>query len=350
MLHRGLKQKSTLIGSAAAAVVGVFVVAWQPFAAGGSPNPVITLYNGQHPQTTMALATAFEKSARIRVRMRNGDEDDLANQIVQEGTHSPADVFYAENSPSLQFVDEKGLLLRVTPSTLAKVPASYNSPAGDWVGVTARLNGIVYNTKRLAPSGLPASVTDLASASWAGKLGLAPTETDFLPVITSVVRAHGQAAALRWLQALKTNAGSHVYPDNESLIAAVNNGAVAIAIMDHYYWYRIAYELGNARLHSAFSTFAPRDPGYVLDVSGAAVLRSSRQQAAAQRFLAFLVSTEGQGIIAHSQSYEYPLGSDVTTVQPLRPSFGALQPASLSIADLGDGSTAVTLLHQAQLL
>jgi iron(III) transport system substrate-binding protein len=350
MLHRGFKEKSILIGSAAGAIVSVFVFASQPFAAGGSPNPAITLYNGQHPQTTMALSTAFEKSARIRVRVRNGDEDDLANQIVQEGTHSPADVFYAENSPSLQFVDEKGLLSPVTPSTLAKVPASYNSPAGDWVGVTARLNGIVYNTKRLAASALPASVTDLASANWAGKLGLAPSETDFLPVITSVVRAHGQAAALRWLQALKTNAGSHVYPDNESLIAAVNNGAVAIAVMDHYYWYRIAYELGNTRLHSAFTTFAPRDPGYVLDVSGAAVLRSSREQPAAQRFLAFLVSKEGQEIIAHSQSYEYPLGSGVTTVQPLRPPFGDLQPAALSIGDLGDGSTAVTLLHQAQLL
>jgi len=350
MLHRGRKEKWTSTKWAAVVVATVFASALQPFVAGGSPIPAITLYNGQHPQTTMALVTAFEKSAPIRVRVRNGDEDDLANQIVQEGAHSPADVFYAENSPSLQFVDEKGLLSPVTPSTLAKVAANYNSPSGDWVGVTARLNGIVYNTKRLAPSALPASVMDLASANWAGKLGLAPGETDFLPVITSVVLAHGRPAALRWLQALKANAGSHVYPDNESLIAAVNNGAVAIAVMDHYYWYRVAYEVGSARLHSAFTTFAPLDPGYVLDVSGAAVLRSTRQQAVAQRFLAFLVSKEGQGIIAHSQSYEYPLGSSVTTTQPLRPPFGDLQPASLSIADLGDGSTAVALLHQAQLL
>ncbi len=51
-------------------------------------------------------------------------------------------------------------------------------------------------------------------------------------------------------------------------------------------------------MHSKITYFAPHDPGYVLDVSGAAVLKSSKHQAAAQRFLAFLVSKQGQEIIA----------------------------------------------------
>jgi iron(III) transport system substrate-binding protein len=347
VLRRGLNGKSTLIGLAALLVVGAF--AGHIFAAGGPSGPTVTLYNGQHPQTTAALVLAFEKSTAIRVRVRNGDEDALANQIVQERSGSPADVFYAENSPALQFVQEKGLLSPVTPSTLAKVPSRYTSPSGDWVGVTARVSGIAYNTKLLTPSALATSVMDLAGPKWAGKLGLAPSETDFLPVITSVARAYGRAAALRWLGALKANAGNHIYPDNEALIAAVNNGSVAICIIDNYYWYRLAYELGSSSMHSAFTTFAPRDPGYVVDVSGAAVLRSSRQQAGAQRFLAFLVSKAGQEIIAHSQSYEYPLGSGVTTAQPLRP-FAGLMPVPLSIAALGDGSAALALLHEAQLL
>jgi iron(III) transport system substrate-binding protein len=87
----------------------------------------------------------------------------------------------------------------------------------------------------------------------------------------------------------------------------------------------------------------------VLDVSGAAVLKSSHHQAAADKFLAFLVSRQGQEILAHSDSFEYPLGSGVVTAQPLRP-FVSLQPAPLSIAELGDGAEAVALLHQSQLL
>ena len=62
-------------------------------------------------------------------------------------------------------------------------------------------------------------------------------------------------------------------------------------------------------MHSKIAYFAPRDPGYVIDVSGAAVLKSSAHQAAAQKFLAFLVSRPAQEIIgSDSLSYEYPIG------------------------------------------
>ena len=142
---------------------------------------------------------------------------------------------------------------------------------------------------------------------------------------------------------------SHVYPDNETITDMVNRGQAAIGIINHYYWYRQRYAVGAANMHSAIAYFAPHDPGYVIDVSGAAVLKSSQHQAEAQRFLAFMVSRQGQEIIAHSQSYEYPLGSGVTTAQGLRP-FDTLQPAPISIAQLGDGSAAIALLQKVQLL
>ena len=102
-------------------------------------------------------------------------------------------------------------------------------------------------------------------------------------------------------------------------------------------------------MHSQITNFAPQDPGYVVDVSGAAVLKSSKNQADAQKFLAFIVSKSGQDIIAHSISYEYPLDDGVTTAAPETP-FADLQPYPISIADLGDGSTAIALLRQAGLL
>src|SRR3984957_2334039 len=60
----------------------------------------ITLYNGQHQQTTQALVTAFEHQTGIHVKERDGDEASLAQQIVQEGSSSPADAFFTENSPA----------------------------------------------------------------------------------------------------------------------------------------------------------------------------------------------------------------------------------------------------------
>ena len=317
---------------------------------GGSGSAAtLTLYDGQHPQTTQALVSAFERQTGISVRVRDDDEDVLAGQIDEEGSSSPADLIYTENSPALEFLQSKGWLAPVHASTLSDVDARYDSPQGEWVGVSARVSVMDYSTQRLTPAQLPSSILDLAEPRWKNQVGLAPTETDFQPIVTAIAAARGQAAAVSWLQAVKANAGSHVYPNNESLTDAINKGAVSIGIINHYYWYREKAIAGAAGTHSAIAFFTPRDPGYVIDVSGAAVLRSSRHQAAAQKFLAFLVSPAGQAIIAKSDSFEYPLGSGVTTAQPI-PAFSSLRPDPLSVARLGDGQEAITLLQAAQLL
>ncbi len=318
-------------------------------ACGSSSGQSITLYNGQHVQTTDALVTAFEKATGITVNVRSGDEDDLANQIVVEGSHSPADVILTENSPALEYLQSKGLLAPVDASTLAHTPGRYDSPQGDWVGVSARVSVLIYNPSLIASSQLPTTVLQLADPKYKGELAFAPGETDFQPIVTSVVRTYGQSAALSWLEGIKANAGDHIYPDNETIAEQVNRGVVAFGVVNQYYWYRLRAEVGASSMHSDITYFAPQDPGYVLDVSGAAILKSSKSQAAAQRFLAFLVSSQGQQIISHSDSFEYPIASGVTTSQPETP-FDQLRPNAITISELGDGSGAIALLEQAGLL
>jgi iron(III) transport system substrate-binding protein len=316
-------------------------------------GPSITLYNGQHEQTTNGLVSAFEKQTGITVNVRNDDEDTLADLIALQGSRSTADVIYTENSPALEFLQDKGLLSPVDASTLSRVPAEYNSPQGDWVGVSARVSVLIYNPSLIARSQLPTSVMQLADPAYRGKLAFAAGETDFQPIVTSVIKTYGQAAALRWLDGIKANAASHIVPDNETITDEVNRGQVAFGVINQYYWYRLKAEIGASAMHSQIAYFAPHDPGYVIDVSGAAVLKSSQHQAAAQQFLAFLVSKQGQEIISRAagneQSYEYPLASGVTTSAPETP-FNQLQPNPITIADLGDGSAAIGLLREAGLL
>ena len=87
----------------------------------------------------------------------------------------------------------------------------------------------------------------------------------------------------------------------------------------------------------------------MVDVSGAGILKSSKNIPDAQKFLAFVVSKQGQDIIAHSISYEYPIDDGVQTAAPETP-FDQLKPNPITIAQLGDGSTAITLLRDAGLL
>ena len=215
------------------------------------------------------VAPAFEKQTGIKVAVRSDSESVVANQILQEGGRSPADVVYTENSPPLQKLAEQHLLAPVSASTLRAVPARYDSPAGDWVGVSARVTVLVYNTSTLSPAQLPKSALDLAGPRWKGKLGFAPTETDLQPVITSIAAARGQAAALAWLKGLKANAGTNVYPDNEAVMAKINSGQVQIGLINNYYWYRLRLHDGAGSMHSAEAHLAAGDPGYVLNVSGA---------------------------------------------------------------------------------
>jgi iron(III) transport system substrate-binding protein len=200
----------------------------------------ITLYNGQHEQTTAALVSAFEKQTGIKVNVRTGDEAELGNQILQEGSSSPADVFYTENTPVLEALRELGLLAPVASSTLAAVPSRYDSAQGDWVGVSARVSVLVYNTSQVKPAELPSSILELAEPRWKGRVGFAPSETDFQPLITAIVKLDGLATAERWLKGLQAN--SRTYPDNETVVAQVNNGESAVGLINHYYWFRLRAE------------------------------------------------------------------------------------------------------------
>lgn len=332
-----------------AALVAVAALGLSACGSGGG-GAVLTLYNAQHEETTDALVAAFTKQTGIKVRVENNDEDVLTAQIEQEGTRSPADLFYTENSNWLEQLAERGLLSKVDATTLASVPAPDSSTAGLWVGVSARISCMVYNTGKLRPDQLPTSVLELADPRWKGRIEIDPSETDFWPIISSVEAADGHAAALAWLEGLKANAGSaDNVPDNETVTSDVNQGVSQLGVINSYYFYRLRTEIGAAAIHSDIAYFAPGDPGYVQDISGAAVLRSSPHQAEAQRFLAFLTSRQGQEILARGDSFEYPIRPGVAANPQLTP-LDQLHPNDFTPADLGTGLSAKALLQEAGLI
>lgn len=311
-------------------------------------QPTLTLYSAQHQYTTRALVDAFQQQTGIAVRVHYGDDFELAHQLVEEGSSSPGDVFFTENSPPLALVDEQGLLARVDPSTLARVSANYNASTGNWVGVAARETVLVYNPQVLGDAQLPQSVLDLGQAAWKGKLAIAPAEPDFQPVVSAVIHLRGEAAAESWLAGFKQNAT--IYNDNEGIVAAVENGQAGAAIVNHYYWFRAAADTGGpASMRSKLAYFAGGDPGAMLDVSGAGILRSAAHPDLARRFLDFLVSRTGETALVSSGDFEYPLGSGVAA-SPQVERFDHLQPPNLTPGDLGNGQDAVELLQKVGLL
>jgi iron(III) transport system substrate-binding protein len=308
----------------------------------------LTLYSAQHEQVVDMLTSAFTKQTGIKVVVHEGEGPDIAAQILQEGPNSPADVFFTENSPELNLLDEHGLLAPVAPATLAEVPAKDNAADGDWLGVLARENVIDYNPALIGTSAMPASLLDLASPAWKGKIGIAPSDADFLPLVSAMIKDYDTDKTLAWLRGLKTNA--KIYEDDEGVVAAVARGDVAAGIVNNYYWARLETELGPTKIDSKLYHFKGGDIGGLINVSGAAVLKSSRHQAAAQKFLAFLVSAPAQTALGESTiDYEYPLRPGVAPNKLLAP-FATLQPPAIGPASLGDDRDAGQLLQQAGLI
>jgi iron(III) transport system substrate-binding protein len=314
----------------------------------GARAASLTLYSAQHEQTVDLLTKAFTKETGIDVKVHSGEGPELASQLVKEGASSSADVFFTENSPELELLSEKGLLAKVAPATLAKAPAQYSGSAGDWVGVLARENVLAFNTGMIQEQALPASLLDLAKPEWKGKIAIAPTDADFLPLVGAVVALKGRPAALEWLKGLHDNA--MIFDDDEGVVAAVDRGAAATGIINNYYWARLRTEKGADKMQSAIHHFAGGDLGALMNVSGAAVMKSSRNQAAAQKFLTFLVSKPAQVMISKLDiTFEYPLVPGVAANPILKP-MSELQPPSVTLKQLGDDRDAAKLLSEAGLI
>ena len=160
------------------------------------PSGEITVYNAQHESMTQAWVDAFTAETGIRVTMRQGKDTEMSNQIIQEGSASPADVFITENSPAMAQVENAGLLAGLDQDVIDQVPAEYRPSSNEWTGVAARSTVFVYNPKLLSKKDLPQSLLDLADPEWKGKWGASPSGADFQAIVSAVLSKNETILAL----------------------------------------------------------------------------------------------------------------------------------------------------------
>lgn len=280
-------------------------------------DDALVVYNAQHEQLTEEWVAAFTEETGIEVVLRNGNDSELGNQLVEEGSASRADVFLTENSPAMSLVENAGLLASVDQSTLDLVPEQYRPSSGLWTGIAARSTVFVYNPELLDESELPASLLDLQDDAWRGRWGAAPGGADFQAIVSAMLELTGSDTTAEWLDGMKQNAT--VYQNNIATMKAVNAGEVPGGVIYHYYWYRDQDGTGENSANTKLHYFGDQDPGAFVSVSGGGVLKSSAHQDEAQQFLAFLAGAAGQKILGEGYSFEYPVASGVPAKDPLPP-------------------------------
>ncbi|MDB6141522.1 MAG: iron transporter substrate-binding protein [Pseudomonas sp.] len=306
----------------------------------------IVVYNAQHESLTQAWVDGFTKETGIKVTVRNGDDTEMGNQIVQEGAASPADVFLTENSPAMVLVDNAGLFAPVAPATLSQVDAAYRPAHGKWIGIAARSTVFVYNKDKLATADLPKSLLDLANPSWKGRWAASPGGADFQAIVSALLAQKGEAATLDWLKAMKTNFSP--YRGNGSVLKAVNAGQIEGGVIYHYYSLVDQSKTGENSNKTGLYYFKHKDPGAFVSISGGAVLASSKHKDEAQAFLKYVTGKEGQAILKTGNSFEYAVGQGAASNPKLTP----LAELDAPVVDASrlDSKKAVELMTKAGLL
>ncbi|EOC9363640.1 iron ABC transporter substrate-binding protein [Enterobacter asburiae] len=280
-------------------------------------NEGIVVYNAQHENLVKSWVDGFTKETGIKVTLRNGDDSELGNQLVQEGSASPADVFLTENSPSMVLVDNANLFAPLDADTLKQVPAEYRPAHGRWIGIAARSTVFVYNPAKLNEQQLPKSLMDLAKPEWKGRWAASPSGADFQAIVSAMLALKGEKATLEWLKAMKANFVA--YKGNSTVMKAVNAGQIDGGVIYHYYRFVDQSKTGENSKNTQLYYFKHQDPGAFVSLSGGGVLASSKHKAQAQAFIKYITGKEGQESLRTNNAFEYAVGVNAASNPKLVP-------------------------------
>jgi iron(III) transport system substrate-binding protein len=303
----------------------------------------LTLYSGRNEELIAPLIEQFTETTGIPVNVLYGDTAALANQILEEGENSPADVFLAQDAGALGALENLNMLTDLPESILIAVPDVFRSPLEQWVGISGRARVLVYNPAFVEELGLelPDSITDLTDPAYAGLVGWAPSNASFQANMTALRVLLGEEAASQWLADMVANGAVSFGSSNTNLNQAVASGEIPMGITNHYYMFRILAQDPEASIAQHF--FPAGDPGSLINVAGAGILATSDQPEPALEFISYLLSPIAQQYFTTS-TYEYPLVEGVIVNPALTP-FASITQPDINLSDLADLQTTLEMIE-----
>ena len=303
----------------------------------------ITVYSGRSEELVKPIFEAFTQQTGIAVQARYGDSAELAAQLIEEGGKTPADVFLSQDAGALGAVSKEGALGALPAGAIELVPAKYRAADATWVGVTGRARAIAYDGKTIKASDVPTSVLEFTKPQYKNQVAIAPTNASFQAFVTALRLTEGEDAAKKWLQDMLAN-GVKSYEKNALILDAVDKGQINFGLINNYYWYQKAAEVGEEKMRAQISFTAPGDAGSLVNVAGAGILKDSITDADSLAFVDYLLSEPTQKLFVE-KTKEYPLVAGVPQVAGLAP-LSSLKGPDVDLADLADLAATLKLLQE----
>ena len=311
------------------------------------PEPVkqtLNVYSGRGEKLVGPVLEMFEKKTGVEVKIKYADTAQMAATLLEEGGRSPADVFLAQDASSLGLLAEKGVFAPLPEDITKNVAAPFRDHKGLWVGVTGRARVLAYNKNKFKkPEDLPKSADELTDSKWKGRVGWAPENASFQSAVSAMIQLEGAEAAAAWVEGMQKNEPK-AYPKNTPAVQAVGRGEVDVALVNHYYLYRLRAEMGDDfPVENHYFRSGKADS--MVNISGVAVVKSSGKQELAHTFVRFLLSPEAQTFFVE-KNYEFPVVAGLKSPLGL-PEIDTLNAPVIDLAKLTDLKTTHEILRKA---
>ncbi|WP_299430784.1 iron ABC transporter substrate-binding protein [uncultured Meiothermus sp.] len=304
----------------------------------------LTVYTGRGQGLVEPLVKQFEAETGIKVNVRYGRDAEILAALQEEGSRSPADIFWANTAGALGVASERGLFIRLGDS-VTRVPTNFVPASRQWVPLTMRLRVIGFNPARVKLEDLPRSIMDMPRLTqYRGRIGWTPTYSSFQDMIAAMVMQFGEARTRQWLVEMRALEPKS-YTSNPAMMEAIRSGEIDLGSTNHYYIQRLV------RAGQPIGTyyFADGDVGGLALVTGAGILRTHKNLTAANRFLLWLLSPKGQQFFT-SEIIEYPVARGIVLTSNLLPIAQAVAKSPRVDFEKLPLGTALRLLREAGLL
>ena len=306
----------------------------------------LTIYSGRNENLVGPLLERYQEMSGVTVNVRYGGTAELAATIMEEGQNSPADVFFGQDAGALGALAQEGRFVQLPAEILDRVDARFRSGDGNWVGASGRARVFVYNTEMLSEEDLPNDIWALTDPKWKGKIGWAPTNGSFQAFVTAMRHLEGEERAREWLEAMIAN-DVQVFPKNTPIVEATGRGEIELGLVNHYYLYRFLAEVPDFQAKNHHPSAG--DAGSMINVAGVGILDTVKDRAAAEAFVAFLLSDEAQRYFSE-ETNEYPLAAGVAATAEGLLSLAEVDTPELDLSDLDDLQGTLQLLQEVNAL
>ncbi|PTA69213.1 extracellular solute-binding protein [Deinococcus arcticus] len=275
----------------------------------------LTVYSGRAKTFVDPIVQQFERQTGVKVNVRYGTDAQLVAALREEGARSPADVYWGNSVGALGELASEGRFTKLGTALTRNVSDDYLPDNRAWLPTTVRFRTLAYNTSKIKPESLPDSILDLPKmTSLKGRIGWTVSYPSFQDFLAAMIAKYGEATTKTWIEGMKALQPKDYKTSNVAMLEAMRAGEIDVALTNHYYIQRVN------RLNYPIDTyfFKAGDMGNLGNATGAGILKTSKNQAAALRFLQALVAKDAQTFFL-SVNFEYPVIGNIlqpTTMLP----------------------------------